>query len=151
MNQNDRRPHAVRRPQNVSAERQKTPEKASVRRTAARRRPSDIAQGNRAGSRGLETGRFSMNRPEVETNLKKNRKTENEKALVSVKKEQRALALAKKESDWQNEVERVRGGVDKIMLGIIVVLLALGALMVYTYAPSPYPPIRGSLYPNRGQ
>ena len=43
-----------------------------------------------------------------------------------------ALIKAQKEKDWQDEVERVRGGVDKIMLGIIVLLLALGALMVYS-------------------
>lgn len=52
--------------------------------------------------------------------------------LVSQKKEQRALKEIKRENEWQDEVERVRGGVDKIMLSIIVLLLALGALMVYS-------------------
>jgi len=51
---------------------------------------------------------------------------------LTARQENRALQIAKKEEAWQNEVERVRGGVDKLMLAIIVVLLALGALMVYS-------------------
>ena len=52
--------------------------------------------------------------------------------LAEIKREQKALVQAKKEEKWQNEVERVRGGVDKVMLSIVVLLLALGALMVYS-------------------
>ncbi len=45
------------------------------------------------------------------------------------KKEQRLVAA---ELEWQSEVERVRGGVDKVMLVIILILLALGTLIIYS-------------------
>ena len=52
--------------------------------------------------------------------------------VAEIKREQRQIVEAKREREWQSEVERVRGGIDKIMLVIIVLLLALGALMVYS-------------------
>ena len=52
--------------------------------------------------------------------------------LTVSRQEKRALVAARKEAEWQGEVERVRGGVDRIMLAIILLLLALGAIMVYS-------------------
>ena len=54
------------------------------------------------------------------------------RSLVEAKREQKALVLARKEKEWQGEVERVRGGVDKIMLCVIFLIVSLGALMVYS-------------------
>lgn len=44
-------------------------------------------------------------------------------------KEKRLVAA---ELEWQADVERVRGGIDKVMLVIILILLALGTLIVYS-------------------
>lgn len=52
--------------------------------------------------------------------------------LALVKREQKALVEARREKEWQQDVERVRGGVDKIMLVIILLLLAMGALIMYS-------------------
>lgn len=52
--------------------------------------------------------------------------------LTEIRREQRAVVDAKREKEWQSTVERTRGGVDKIMLAIILLLLALGAVMVYS-------------------
>ncbi len=52
--------------------------------------------------------------------------------MTTGRKERRELVSARKEFEWQGEVERVRGGVDRIMLAIIIMLLAFGAIMVYS-------------------
>ncbi|MCI9449330.1 MAG: cell division protein FtsW [Clostridiales bacterium] len=52
--------------------------------------------------------------------------------LAEIKKEKRQLAEYRREAEWQSEVERVHGGVDKIMLAIIMLLLTFGAVMVYS-------------------
>lgn len=101
-NRNTGRPRAVRRPRDISSKEVPT---GSARNSTRQRRV--VAHGNGRGT--VKSGR-----------------------ALTVKKENRALRVAKKEEAWQNEVERVRGGVDKLMLAIIVVLLALGALMVYS-------------------
>ena len=44
----------------------------------------------------------------------------------------RALREQKKEAEWQQDIERVRGGVDKIMLGIVLLLITLGSIMVFS-------------------
>lgn len=49
-----------------------------------------------------------------------------------IKREEKALAEARREREWQADVERVRGGVDKIMLVVIILLLAMGALIMYS-------------------
>ncbi len=68
----------------------------------------------------------------------KRRQTVSEKGLsyrnplAVTKKEEKALTKSRREAAWQNSVERVYGGVDKIMLGIVLILLTLGAVMVYS-------------------
>lgn len=90
-------------------------------RPRAVRRPRDI---------GSNQTPVSSRRVPVEK--KTNNKVLKTGRALTARQENRALQIAKKEEAWQNEVERVRGGVDKLMLAIIVVLLALGALMVYS-------------------
>ncbi|MBE6598675.1 MAG: putative lipid II flippase FtsW [Ruminococcaceae bacterium] len=53
-------------------------------------------------------------------------------ALVDIKREERRLREAEKERKWQEDIVRVKGGVDKIMLAIILVLVCLGSIMVFS-------------------
>lgn len=46
--------------------------------------------------------------------------------------EKKELRQIEAEREWQSDVERVRGGIDKVMVVIILVLLALGALIIYS-------------------
>ena len=48
------------------------------------------------------------------------------------RRENRALKEYRKEEAWQNEVVRVRGGIDVFMLAIILILLALGSITVFS-------------------
>ena len=52
--------------------------------------------------------------------------------LVRTRAELRALSDERKEREWQSGVERVRGGVDKILLALILLLVTLGAIMVFS-------------------
>lgn len=49
-----------------------------------------------------------------------------------IKAEQKRINDERKEAEWQKDVIRVRGGVDVIMLTIILVLLALGTITVFS-------------------
>ncbi len=53
-------------------------------------------------------------------------------SLVELKKQERQLRAAEKERKWQEDVVRVRGGVDRIMLAIILILVCLGSIMVFS-------------------
>ncbi|MBR7033995.1 MAG: FtsW/RodA/SpoVE family cell cycle protein, partial [Clostridia bacterium] len=52
--------------------------------------------------------------------------------LVLTKAELRAINDERREQQWQSGVERVRGGVDKIMLALVLLLVTLGAIMVFS-------------------
>lgn len=52
--------------------------------------------------------------------------------LVKSSAELRAIKEYKSEKEWQESVERIRGGTDKIMLSIILLLVTLGAVMVFS-------------------
>ncbi len=82
--------------------------------------------------RNTENRGFSASNSEKEPHRNTRSGVRSGRELVYTKKEQRALVAEQKEINWQNEVERVRGGFDKIMLVIVILLLALGALMVYS-------------------
>jgi len=56
----------------------------------------------------------------------------NSRSLVELKKQERQLKAAEKERIWQQDIVRVRGGVDKVMLAIILILLCLGSIMVFS-------------------
>lgn len=57
-----------------------------------------------------------------------------EKRLRAAEKQ---LKVAEKERLWQQDIVRVRGGVDKIMLAVILILVCLGSVMVFS-ASYPY-------------
>ncbi len=46
--------------------------------------------------------------------------------------ENRALVEVEREEGWQKDIVRVRGGVDKPMLGLILLLVCLGTIMVFS-------------------
>lgn len=125
MNGNDhgRRPRAARRPQNLNRGASGTSRPAgnisgdAVNRRNTAHRTGSVRPGVTMGARGRKLAE--------ESNSSRSR-------AVVPRRETRALTVARKEAEWQKEVERVRGGVDKLMLAIIVVLLALGSLMVYS-------------------
>ena len=65
-------------------------------------------------------------------NTKKEAKKADKQTRSLIRHQEKALIKAEEEMQWQAQVERVHGGVDKIMLSIVVLLIALGALMVYS-------------------
>ena len=95
----------------------------NIGRDGARRQPNNV-QGKRPGaaqkprSAPVRTGR------ELEK--------AGRKELARRKGELRAVENEKKEQEWQKNVERVRGGVDKIMLALVLMLVTLGAVMVFS-------------------
>jgi len=118
-NRNNRYGRAVRRPSEAS--RRSAPPKSTApkgRYTPAR----DIPSRNSSRRMPPQAGGLSP--------VGYGRRRTDERALV--KREQKALVEARREREWQNEVERVRGGVDKIMLAVILLLLAMGALIMYS-------------------
>ncbi len=60
----------------------------------------------------------------------------------AVSQEKRARKAAEAEARWQKDIVRVHGGVDKIMLGIILLLVAFGTVMVFS-ASYPYALTKG--------
>ena len=151
--ENNRYGRAVRRPSAVP-QRQKTAE--SAKKTTASKSNASSAGAPRtaplrtnASSSGAPKAATSQNSRKYtaarrELHSDKNRRTgtqnrglsiagygkNSDKALI--KREQKALVEAQREKEWQSEVERVRGGVDKIMLVIVLLLLAMGALIMYS-------------------
>ncbi len=116
-NRNGRNYRPARRP----AERASDIGRTNVRRSNVGRN-GNVSSGRKTGDRSYMNGRVRINTGRVDK----------KRSLVEAKKEQRALVLARKEKEWQGAVERVRGGVDKIMLCVILLIIALGALMVYS-------------------
>ncbi len=60
----------------------------------------------------------------------------------AVSLEKKAVKAAEAEVQWQKDIVRVRGGIDKIMLGIILLLVAFGTVMVFS-ASYPYALTKG--------
>ena len=123
-NRNGRNYRAARRPSD--GRRTSDAGRSGVRRSNGGR--GTVSQGRSTAQRGASGGRaYNGGRVRVNTG-----RVDKKRSLVEAKKEQRALVLARKEREWQSEVERVRGGVDKIMLCVVVLIITLGALMVYS-------------------
>ena len=113
QNDNKRYGRAGRRPSDTSERRRYSQNMQKTAKYTASRRPTQVSQ-----SRGVSPIGYGR------------RTKDNERALI--KREEKALVEARREREWQADVERVRGGVDKIMLVIIILLLAMGALMMYS-------------------
>jgi len=61
----------------------------------------------------------------------KNTSIDQPRALTP-RQEQKLRRAEIKEREWQKDIVRVKGGVDKIMLGLILVLVCLGTVMVFS-------------------
>lgn len=64
------------------------------------------------------------------------------RALLQSWKQKGDIRAAQAEVKWQRDIVRVRGGIDKVMLGIILLLVAFGIVMVYS-ASYPYALTKG--------
>lgn len=126
-NYNRQRPRAARRPSVGGTSGKTQSQNMTVRSSASseRGRMSYVSSGRARSAR-------TSNKKETYTPTHVSLQVRGGRELSEIKREKRQLVEAKKEREWQSEVERVRGGIDKIMLVIIVLLLALGALMVYS-------------------
>ena len=51
---------------------------------------------------------------------------------LTERQEQRLRRAEREEQEWQANIIRVKGGVDKIMLGLILILVCLGTIMVFS-------------------
>ena len=82
-------------------------------------------------------GRPTKNRSPVNNKNGENRSVKPSGAVVSVSG--RALAKREKEKNWENGIVRVKRGMDRPMLAIILILLVLGTVMVFSASfPSAY-------------
>jgi len=80
--------------------------------------------------------------PAVQTNGKKQAMTAREAEKARKKAAQTTAVAAyrqrqlerdnKREAAWQKDIVRVRGGMDKVMLGLILTLVCLGTIMVFS-------------------
>jgi len=123
---------------------------ASSRRTTEKRAFRDETESSRVKSAGGETikGTGVGKAEEIKRKKADGRETDHpdvkqkkkvradvpaeNRSLVAQIKEKRQLKAAEKERKWQEDVVRVRGGVDKIMLAIILILVCLGSIMVFS-------------------
>ncbi len=89
-------------------------------------------------NRNYHSGR-PQNRPVANrsNNASAPKRGEQPSALVKISK--RELAKREKEAKWERGIERVRQGVDRPMLAIILIILILGTIMVFSASfPSAY-------------
>ncbi len=68
----------------------------------------------------------------AEKEARKARKKAAQTTAVAAYKERHMERVNKKEEAWQKDIVRVRGGVDKVMLGLILTLVCLGTIMVFS-------------------
>ncbi len=93
------------------------------------RRQSNNSAKNANYNRVYRSGRTSSN---ARTPVRRVTSLTPADKLKLQKKEEKRLAQARKEAQWQKEVVRTRGGPDIFMLAIILVLLALGTITVFS-------------------
>ena len=103
---------------------------SSARRTgnarSAARRPAGYPGGGRTG--GPSNGQAAQRRRTEPRQVASTGRRE----LVRTRAELRTINDERREKEWQSGVERVRGGVDKIMLALVILLVTLGAIMVFS-------------------
>ncbi|MBR4961669.1 MAG: putative lipid II flippase FtsW [Clostridia bacterium] len=105
-----------------------TPQRTTVRqgrpvvsnRTDAGRRPQ------------IDPKELEKKRKKAAKEAAKERKKAAQTTAVTAYRERHMERVNKKEEAWQKDIVRVRGGVDKIMLGLILTLVCLGTIMVFS-------------------
>ncbi|MBE6542646.1 MAG: hypothetical protein E7672_09430, partial [Ruminococcaceae bacterium] len=142
-NSNNQRPsHARRRPESVKNNVYSNPNRSNnssstAKRTTAAKNTSQNHSRAEAAGKNTQNYRFEAGRarPTQARNMSAvNHVTSltpaDERKLARAEK--RRAIEERKEEAWQNDVVRVRGGIDVIMLAIILVLLALGTITVFS-------------------
>jgi len=148
-NNGNRQSHARRRPESITSGTSRTGQgsrartdgakhssAASERRTSGGA-PSTITR-NTAYTRNnnnIQSGRGRTNERHTQLTPAEERAIEREEKRL-VRAERRYLKEERREAEWQKDIIRVRGGVDKFLLGIILILLVLGSITVFS---SSYP------------
>lgn len=125
----NRASHARRRP-DTSAAGPRTNRSSSVR--PAQRTPSfgnNVQRYSSGTVRSSSASRTSQGTRAV-TKSDPKRITKQENKLVKAQQRKRDAAVA--EAKWQEDIVRVRGGIDGAMLAIILILVALGSIAVFS-------------------
>ncbi len=100
-------------------------------------------QGRRPAPRQTETSARQRAQLEAQKRVrqqekKEKRKKEKNRRIAAyderriARYENKALVEVEREQGWQKDIVRVRGGVDKPMLGLILLLVCLGTIMVFS-------------------
>ncbi len=105
-----------------------------------RNRSVSARQGRPVTSNRSQAGRKPAPDPKAAETRRKNQVKESKKAAkkaahdtaVVAYKERQVARVSKREADWQKDIVRVRGGVDKVMLGLILTLVCLGTIAVFS-------------------
>ncbi len=114
--------HACRRPENIV--------RTSKSSSSARPRAGTKNGGAQIYSSGAvrTPGRRNPSTAVESTNDRRIAKQQNK----LVKTEAKRRKAAKSEAEWQKDIVRVRGGIDGVMLAIILILVALGSITVFS-------------------
>lgn len=110
----------------------KNPESVSSRNTSTRSNTANNGVPNQSGGQNYT---FQAGVPRHSQSLAPRRRvnslTPKEQKKLQ-KQEEKQLKEQKKEAKWQEDVVRIRGGIDVFMLAIILILLALGTITVFS-------------------
>ena len=138
MNSNNQRPtHAHRRPESVRNNPhspQQRPEQTRPSQTYAKRQELNGRNQTHRPSQDyrFEAGRRRQSSNQTATPVRRVTALTPADQKKLQKAEQKRLVEQIKEEAWQKDVVRVRGGIDIIMLAIILLLLALGTITVFS-------------------
>ncbi|MBQ8642329.1 MAG: cell division protein FtsW [Clostridia bacterium] len=111
----------------------------SVRSTGSVRQGRPVTSNRTPDGRrpALDPKAAAQRRKEAEKEARKTQKKAARTTAVAAYKERHIARVSKKEEAWQKDIVRVRGGVDKVMLGLILTLVCLGTIAVFS-ASYPY-------------
>lgn len=119
----NRASHARRRPENAAAPR--------TARTVQPQPGNSVRRSSPGVSRRSSAPRSTVQTTRAVARTDSSRKiTKQENKLVKAQNRRREAAIA--EAKWQEDIVRVRGGIDGAMLAIILILVALGSITVFS-------------------
>lgn len=135
VNQTPARAAGQNPPRTQTSGRPRTQENGAYRFTADTARQGRPVTSNRtAGGRRPKADPAEIKRRQKQAakEAAKAKKKEAQTTAVAAYKERHMARVDKKEQAWQKDIVRVRGGVDKVMLGLILTLVCLGTIMVFS-------------------
>ncbi|MBE6614674.1 MAG: putative lipid II flippase FtsW [Ruminococcaceae bacterium] len=109
-----------------------TAQRAQQRPPARQGRPVTSNRTDAGRRPRVDPGEAERRRKLAEKEARKARKKAAQTTAVAAYKERHMERVNKKEEAWQKDIVRVRGGVDKVMLGLILTLVCLGTIMVFS-------------------